>query len=214
MLLDDWLKSVPLQAMGSQRQRPSATPRSPTARCAFLLAPAELWTHSKQQQTSAAIFAVLAVCKPPILHSSQAERSDQLDAAELSLTCMPALQLLTGSIGYALSSFEWRLEATALGHNPLGQPPQGQLLLKGPRVFKGYHKDKVTRLGCVMRSSDASACPSKQIAAAWSHCGIPAACSDAVVCRPAQRRCWMQRGGSGAASKLPATCLPSVTLLV
>ena len=68
--------------------------------------------------------------------------SSRRAACEPSLLC----QALNGSIGFALASLQWRLEATELGHNPLGTPPRGQLLLRGPAIFKGYLEDKVLLL--------------------------------------------------------------------
>ena len=46
-----------------------------------------------------------------------------------------------GSVGYVMPSLVWRLEALEeLGHDPLGDPPRGELCLKGKSLFSGYHK--------------------------------------------------------------------------
>ena len=65
------------------------------------------------------------------------------ETCAFSFATHPDFSSLTGGIGFSLDSLQWRLEATALGHDPLGSPPQGQLLVRGPTIFKAYLVDKV-----------------------------------------------------------------------
>lgn len=42
-----------------------------------------------------------------------------------------------------MAALELRFEGSEeLGYDPLGEPPRGELLLRGPALFQGYYKDE------------------------------------------------------------------------
>ena len=48
----------------------------------------------------------------------------------------------SGTVGPPVASLEMRFEGQEeLGYDPLGQPPRGELLIRGPALFAGYYKD-------------------------------------------------------------------------
>lgn len=48
----------------------------------------------------------------------------------------------SGTTGPPMESLEFRLEGSEeLGYNPLGEPPRGEILMRGPAMFKEYYKD-------------------------------------------------------------------------
>lgn len=48
-----------------------------------------------------------------------------------------------GTVGPPVAALELRFEGnTELGYDPLGSPPRGEICIRGPQVFAGYHKDE------------------------------------------------------------------------
>lgn len=48
----------------------------------------------------------------------------------------------SGTVGPPLASLELRFEGSEeLGYNPNGEPPRGEILIRGPALFGGYYKD-------------------------------------------------------------------------
>ena len=48
-----------------------------------------------------------------------------------------------GTVGPPTTALELRFEGNSeLGYDPLAQPPRGEICVRGPQVFAGYHKDK------------------------------------------------------------------------
>lgn len=51
------------------------------------------------------------------------------------------LQAFTGTVGGPLPLLTYRLEAVPeMGYDPSANPPRGEIIIKGPVVFKGYFK--------------------------------------------------------------------------
>lgn len=49
----------------------------------------------------------------------------------------------SGTVGPPLASLELRFEGSEeLGYNPNGEPPRGEILIRGPALFGGYFKDE------------------------------------------------------------------------
>ena len=48
-----------------------------------------------------------------------------------------------GTVGPPTSALELRFEGQSeLGYDPHGKPPRGEICVRGPQVFAGYHKDE------------------------------------------------------------------------
>lgn len=48
------------------------------------------------------------------------------------------------TVGAPMPGLQLRLEAAPeMGCNPQGQPVRGEVLLRGPTLFSGYHMDEV-----------------------------------------------------------------------
>lgn len=52
-----------------------------------------------------------------------------------------------GTVGVPVAGVKFRLEAVAeMGYDPIGQPPTGEVCVRGPCLFKGYYKqDDLTK---------------------------------------------------------------------
>ena len=49
-------------------------------------------------------------------------------------------------MGAPLPLLTFRLEAVPeMGYNPLGNPPRGEIIIKGPVVFQGYYQVRACR---------------------------------------------------------------------
>ena len=51
------------------------------------------------------------------------------------------LQAFMGTVGMPLPLLTFRLEAVPdMGYDPAADPPRGEVIMKGPVVFRGYYK--------------------------------------------------------------------------
>ena len=49
----------------------------------------------------------------------------------------------SGTVGPPLACLEFRFQAAKeMGYDPNGSPPQGEICIRGPSIFKGYYHDE------------------------------------------------------------------------
>lgn len=66
--------------------------------------------------------------------------------------CICGLQDHMGAVGPPMPALSMRLEAVPdMGYDPFGDPPQGEVLVKGDAVTKGYYKNEVSSPQTQMR---------------------------------------------------------------
>eukprot|EP00878_Enallax_costatus_P005018 GHUV01005278.1.p1 GENE.GHUV01005278.1~~GHUV01005278.1.p1 ORF type:complete len:528 (+),score=95.01 GHUV01005278.1:432-2015(+) len=80
-------------------------------------------------------FMQIAMCVPVLQGYGLTE------SCAASFVQFPNKMSHVGTVGPPMPGVELRLEAvTELGHSPSGNPPRGEICIRGPAMFKGYYK--------------------------------------------------------------------------